>query len=69
MPPHPLQQVVEFVGTALARNPDSAIACSALCEEALRRGSGDNMTAMIVQLQVYPWPSVLFTPEPNTEGL
>jgi serine/threonine protein phosphatase PrpC len=45
------EEVVEFVGTALARNPDSAIACSALCEEALRRGSGDNMTAMIVQLQ------------------
>uniref|UniRef100_A0A7S1IPP1 PPM-type phosphatase domain-containing protein n=1 Tax=Eutreptiella gymnastica TaxID=73025 RepID=A0A7S1IPP1_9EUGL len=43
------EEVVAFVHGALAANPDSAVAVASLCEEALRRGSGDNMTAMVVQ--------------------
>eukprot|EP00667_Euglena_gracilis_P000916 EG_transcript_916 len=44
-------QVVRFVSEALAQSGDAGVACAALCEEALRRGSGDNMTAMVVQFR------------------
>lgn len=47
----PHHQVVRFVSEALAQSGDAGVACAALCEEALRRGSGDNMTAMVVQFR------------------
>eukprot|EP01006_Ploeotia_vitrea_P026440 TRINITY_DN59427_c0_g1_i1.p2 TRINITY_DN59427_c0_g1~~TRINITY_DN59427_c0_g1_i1.p2 ORF type:complete len:434 (-),score=55.36 TRINITY_DN59427_c0_g1_i1:1556-2857(-) len=43
------EQVVEFVNQQLKDSPDIAAAMCNLCEEALARGSTDNMTAMLVQ--------------------
>eukprot|EP00755_Sulcionema_specki_P006315 Sspe_Gene.35118::Locus_17033_Transcript_2_2_Confidence_0.667_Length_1506::g.35118::m.35118/K04461/PPM1B, PP2CB; protein phosphatase 1B len=41
------EQVVEYVHSCLLRNKDPAQAAAAVCEEALARGSRDNMTCVV----------------------
>eukprot|EP00668_Euglena_longa_P005743 GGOE01006779.1.p1 GENE.GGOE01006779.1~~GGOE01006779.1.p1 ORF type:complete len:1338 (+),score=225.28 GGOE01006779.1:481-4014(+) len=61
-------QVVRFVWEALAKSGDAGLACAALCEEALRRGSGDNMTAMVVQFREGAGRRVTPLPPPFVMG-
>eukprot|EP01062_Namystynia_karyoxenos_P066158 TRINITY_DN60165_c0_g1_i1.p2 TRINITY_DN60165_c0_g1~~TRINITY_DN60165_c0_g1_i1.p2 ORF type:complete len:476 (+),score=121.20 TRINITY_DN60165_c0_g1_i1:114-1430(+) len=45
------EEVIEFVYKCLERTDDLARVCSMVCDEALRRGSKDNISAMLVQLK------------------
>ena len=46
----------EFVHSAIARSPDLDTAARAIAEEALERGSGDNLTAQLVRVDELPDP-------------
>ncbi len=46
----------EFVRSASARSPDLDSAAQAIAEEALERGSGDNLTAQLVRVDELPDP-------------
>jgi protein phosphatase len=43
-------QIIEFAAQELAKTDDLATVCSLVCEEALHRGSKDNISCMIVKL-------------------
>lgn len=45
------EEVVEFVKPLMETTEDIAMVCAAVCDEALRRGSTDNITCMIVQFK------------------
>jgi len=61
-------EVIQFVADALMQTKDPGVACAALCEEALRRGSGDNMTAMVVLFREGSGRQVIALPPPYIVG-
>jgi len=52
--------VVEFVSKALKSGLDAKETLAALLDEALKRGSGDNMTAVLIQ---FKWPESAVEPD------
>jgi len=45
------EDVIKYIAEHLQKTDDLALICAAVLDECLRRGSRDNMTAMIVQLK------------------